>query len=145
MVGGVTRAHAGEWLRARREELQLGIGDVTGVGKLSRQTWYDLEADRHPPSTSTRRKVAEALHVEPDWYDRLLAGERPAVVSDQSRAAELDSLRAELTVEGEARRSELQELRDQVAELDDRLARIAAAVDDLRQGGPSANSRPATG
>lgn len=71
----MTKEQAGAYVRSVRQTRKLGVGDVTGAGELARQTWYDLENGVHPPTEATQRKVAEALDLPLDWYDRLKAGE----------------------------------------------------------------------
>lgn len=110
----MTNIQVGAWVRARREALKLGIADVTGPGKLARQTWYDLESGAHPPMTTTQRKVAEALNVQVDWYDLLLAGGAPAdeEISSHDEVAALRSMVGDLS-------KQVADLAKQVATLGD--------------------------
>lgn len=124
----------GAWVRARREHLKLSIKRAHELAGVSRQTWYDVEAERHPPSTDTQRGVAEALQVGVDWYDRLMSGERPSIVSSPDAD---DALRRVAQLEQDVRdlQRKLVELEQQAAERDegtnealaglvDRLARL---------------------
>lgn len=94
---GVTTSQLGDYVRQRRQSLKLGVGDVTGPPeKLARQTWYDLEAGKHPPTEATQRKVAEVLGLPLDWADRAARGEAPprgTVVGERPAPHVLDAIR----------------------------------------------------
>ena len=52
-------------LRELRERAALSQEDLAKKSGVSRATIADLEADKRPARPSTRRKLAEALRVEP--------------------------------------------------------------------------------
>ncbi len=52
-------------LRELRERAALSQEDLARKSGVSRATIADLEADKRPARPSTRRKLAEALGVEP--------------------------------------------------------------------------------
>ena len=52
-------------LRELRERAALSQEDLAKKSGVSRATIADLEADKRPARPSTRRKLAEALGVEP--------------------------------------------------------------------------------
>lgn len=77
ILDAVTKRQVGAWVRQQLDARKLSVKAAVTRSGLSRQTWYDLMADKHPPSVETQRGVAEALGVEPQWYDRLLDGDDP--------------------------------------------------------------------
>lgn len=86
----------GAWVRQQLDTRKMSVKAATERSGLSRQTWYGLMSDTYPPSTETQRGVADALEVEPGWYDALLAGREPERVSTDVNAGALTQLRADL-------------------------------------------------
>lgn len=88
----------GAWVRQEMETRKISVQHAADRSGLSRQTWYALLADKHPPSIDTQRGVAEALEVEPAWYDRLKAGEepQPAELAAPDMATRLETLEGEV-------------------------------------------------
>lgn len=100
-------------MRARMKARKWSVKYVAERSGVSRQTIYALQRGEHPPTLDTQRGLADALEVEPDWVDRILAGKKPVEV--------------EAPPAGAVTRSEFDRLAAEVA----RLARDAQAARDL--------------
>ena len=119
---GVTKPQVGSWVRRKLDAKKISVKLAADRSGLSRQTWYDLMANRYPPSVDTQRGVAEGLRVALSWYDDLSAGREPQDIDPADQPDELTQLRADVA-ELEATVRELAAL---VRE------RLRATVDDGR-------------
>lgn len=151
-VGGPRQA--GAWVRKRMDTLKMSVKLASERSGLSRQTWYDLMADKHPPSVETQRGVAVALDLEPDWYDRLQAGKTPRPAKRPTLRAvtppPVDDLRPvveqlaqsieSLLLDAEARRTRIADFDAKLAAQQAEIALLASRLAALesRQGHRSA-------
>ena len=118
----VTKPQVGAWVRRKLDAKKISVKLAADRSGLSRQTWYDLMANRYPPSIETQRGVAEGLQVALSWYDDLGAGREPQDIDPADQPDELSQLRADV--------AELQATVRELAALV--RERLRAAADDER-------------
>lgn len=116
--------------------------------EISYTTWSEWEKGKREIGDAMRRAVMVLFGWPADWPENPPDEDPPPTSGAGVTPAEFDrevsSLRAGLEAERAARRSEVQELRDQAEELIDQLAALSAAVDDLRRGAGAGSPRAAT-
>lgn len=148
ILDGMGGPQVGAWVREQIDTRKIVLEEAIEISELGRQTWYDLMADKHPPSNKTQRGVAVALGVEPDWYDRLLAGKKPRaskrptlVDVSQPTTGEIPVAVLELgqSVRGllrdaEARQERIADFDSKLAALEKAVARLTSRLDRLDAG-----------
>lgn len=69
-------------LKEVREDKLLTMEELAAIAGISRATVSRIEAQKHRPHISTRRRIAKALKVRPKEITEFVAGS-----SDEGRAA----------------------------------------------------------
>ena len=103
-------------IRQRRESLKLSMRAAAKLAGVSPTAWSALEAGKHPPTTTTQRRVALALQWPIDWLDRVAAGEGVEVNPPPDEVAVLRGLVADLSDRVVTLEQQLEALTDAVAE-----------------------------
>lgn len=121
---GVTKPQVGAWVRRKLDAKKISVKLAAERSGLSRQTWYDLMANRYPPSVDTQRRVAEGLRVALTWYDDLGAGREP----EDLEASEESGDSAQILTEVTRLRADVDDLREKLETVTDHfLERLQTA------------------
>lgn len=137
----VLNAQVTEFLRRARKAQKWSMRAAAKNAGISPTTWSDLEGGKSPPSEQTQRCVAQALNVNVDWYDRLLAGRDPVeasavtalgyVAPSAVATADLRTEIRQLSDAAKKRDAKVDEIAAEVQRLGDQLRRLLLEDDDL--------------
>lgn len=124
----------GDWMNARRAELEAQAGRRIGWGEfadtigISRNALLDLRRGVYSPAPATRPHIERAFQWTPKSIDRIQVGEEPTRLEDQAAAQQ------------EIRKASLDDLAERFAELakqhsDQELLAIMGRVMEIRSTG----------